>query len=90
MTYQIKKTLLIKQFVDGAVVYDSVSGETIQLDNISGCLLDKLFLTPCNLDGLIRHLEEISANEVSLSEPEILQYINALIDNNLVAECSIS
>jgi len=85
--YQTCKTYKSKSFTDGAVIYLADNADTIQLDNISFCLLERIDQQRSTLVELVEYLSNISNLTKVLSVKELMPYIDALFSQNLIMVC---
>ena len=86
-TYITCKTYKSKSFTDGAVIYLTDNADTIQLDNISFCLLERVDQQQSTLIELVEYLSNISNLTKILSVEELIPYIDALFSQNLIMVC---
>jgi len=85
--YKLQRSFNSKLFNDGAVIYLIECGDTIQLDNVSFFLLEKVSLTNSTAIQLIEYLSNTSDGIINLSVEELFPYIEALISKNLIVAC---
>lgn len=86
--YQIQHLFHAKVYETGVVVFLPSTGDTIQVDEVSYELLEALRNAPATLAELCAYLAKITDNKLTLSESELMPYINALSSSNLIAVCS--
>jgi len=87
IVYKVSRAFKSKLYDDGAVIYIIDQADTIQLDSISFCLLEKISTEKSTPLQLIEYLSNTSDKIINLSVEELFPYIEALISQNLIVAC---
>lgn len=85
--FKLNQDFQSKLFDDGVVIYLDNSGDTIQLDHISFCILEIVAKNNSNIPLIVEELKLSSENGINFSVETISPYIDSLTSQHLITVC---